>query len=404
MRPAFFDPTSDIGQLQRRSVDISNLPDLSAEHLEIVPIERSETIPSSWYTHSGFHALDRSYVFGQSWQYAGHENRIPDPGDYLTEIIAGNPVIVIRSKEGDVSAFYNVCRHRGGPLAMESCGSATMLQCKYHGWTYKLDGTLRGVPRFDRTDLFDKKAFGLIPIAVQSWQGLLFVHLNEEILTPLDNLLTGIPERIVPMRLDSKKYHGRTSYEVGCNWKVYVDNYLEGYHIPLVHPDLCDLLDYRAYETETAPFYSLQHSPFKGDEDRYGNEEGDAFYYFVFPNLMLNILPGRLQTNRVSAVSPDRCRVDFDYYYDHLDSDTSKRWIEQDYRFSDQVQAEDIEICEFVHRGLASEAYDRGRFSVDAELGVHHFQELLKTAYARSVVDGTGKEPEKLAKRDSAPF
>jgi choline monooxygenase len=356
------------------------IPDFSRDDLAIVPVERAETIPSAWYIDPAFEAWDRQAVFARSWQYAGHLSQLDRPGAYLTADVAGSSVVVLRDAEGGLRAFYNVCRHRGGPLAMDHCGQTTMLQCKYHGWTYRLDGSLRGVPRFNRVDLFDKRQYGLTPVHVDVYEGLVFVHAGEAD-NPLDRVLVGIAERIAPMDLASLRFARRVRYDVACNWKAYIDNYLEGYHLPYVHPELCDVLDVARYETERHAHYSLQYSPLSADDTRYGTAADSAYYYFVFPNIMLNILPGRLQMNAVLPNGPERCTVVFDYFYANVEGPESTARIEADMAFSDRVQQEDIEICEWVQRGLRSPAYDRGRFSVECEQGVHHFQSQLKAAY-----------------------
>jgi choline monooxygenase len=364
---------------------LPRLPDLTPDALEIRPLAQAETIPSSWYTDARFVPFERDAIFGRTWQYVGHRAQLPEAGAYVTDFVAGNPLLLVRDADGAVRAFYNVCRHRGGPLAMDERGCATMLQCKYHGWTYRLDGSLRGVPRFDRTELFDKRDYGLRPVPLEEWEGLLFVNLDGAG-PSLAEVLDGIAERIAPLRLDGLQFHGRVAYDVGCNWKAYVDNFLEGYHIPLVHPELVKVLDYRAYLTETHSWYSLQHSPLRDRDgaNPYG-ADGDAFYYFVFPNTMLNVLPGRLQVNRVAPVAADRCRVVFDYYYEDVASEEAQARIAADLAFSDDVQREDIAICEHVQRGLQSRGYDRGRFSVECEAGVHHFQGLLKAAFREAL-------------------
>jgi choline monooxygenase len=168
---------------------------------------------------------------------------------------------------------------------------------------------------------------------------------------------------------------------VHANWKVYVDNYLEGYHVPYVHPELYTLYDYEGYVTEVHDWYSVQVGPLTGDRNVYTAGGGDALYYQIFPNLMLNVVPGRLQLNVVIPVAPDRCKVIFRYYYDDVTSPAAAQRIEADVAFSDKVQQEDAEICERVQRGLSSRAYDKGRFSVRFEEGVYHFQKLLKAAY-----------------------
>lgn len=345
-----------------------------------LPIERAETIPSAWYTERAFWERDVQHVISPSWQFVGHEAELPHPGDYLRAEIAGQPLVLVRDRSGELRAFYNVCKHRGGPLVTQDRGNLRMLQCQYHGWTYQLDGALRGVPKMDRCELFDRSAFALSPIALAQWQGLVFVAIDPPQNT-LDVHLGGIADRIAPQSPSRLRPHSRIWYDVACNWKVYVDNYLEGYHLPLVHPELCTVLDVKGYETETFPTYSLQYSPLRDGDGLYG--EGQAFYYFVFPNLMLNILPGRMQVNRVDPIAPDSCRVLFAYYYEDVTSPEAQKKIAEDQAFSDRVQQEDIDICEHVQKGLASRAYDRGRFSPDEEQGVHHFQTLLTRAYAK---------------------
>ena len=358
------------------------LPDFTNDILKTEPIERSETIPSTWYTDPSVLEFENEYVFSEFWQYAGHSAQVKEPGDYFLTTAADNPVIVVRDKEGTLRAFYNVCRHRGGPLATKN-GNCKVFQCQYHGWTYLLDGSLRGVPDFDRVELFDKKDFGLIPIHVDVWEGLIFVNLSETP-PPLQTFFEGITQRIAPIRLSEKKFYKRITYDVQCNWKVYMDNYLEGYHLPFVHPELCKMLDYTQYVTEAFPHYSLQYSPFTDQENVYGSNDGQAFYYSVFPNFMLNILPGRLQTNAVIPLTHRTTRVIFDYFYDDISSEKSIQMAEEDIRYSDLIQAEDMEICEHVQKGLSSKAYHRGRFSVKRELGVYHFQSLLKKAFRES--------------------
>lgn len=365
---------------------IHNLPDITAADLEQLPLARSETIPSTWYTHPAFDALDKQHLLANAWQCIGHLSQLEQPGAYIAATVAENPVVVMRGSDGVLRGFFNVCRHRGGPLVTDERGTCGIFQCKYHGWTYLLDGSLRGVPKFDRTELFDKKDYGLIPVPVETWEGLVVASVGEP-RVPFAAVTGGIRERIHPVGLSAKRFARRVVYTVRCNWKVYVDNYLEGYHLPLVHPELCNLLDYRQYVTETHERYSLQFSPLAASDNLYGSGGGEAFYYFIFPNIMLNILPGRLQTNLVVPLDHRSCRVIFDYYYDDVTSPQALAMIENDFAYSDRVQQEDIGICEHVQRGLESRAYHRGRFSVDMENGVHHFQCLLKEAY-RDIITG----------------
>ncbi len=179
----------------------------------------------------------------------------------------------------------------------------------------------------------------------------------------------------------------KVDYEVACNWKVYVDNYLEGYHIPIVHPELFKEIDYRAYSVETEAYHSKQHAPIrsKSEESLYRrglpeDKEPEALYYWVFPNLMLNLYPDNLQTNIILPLGPEKTLTRFEWYVLEPNSPGVAEEFARSFAFSDQVQQEDIAICESVHRGLRSRTYDRGRYSVLRENGVHHFHELLTRA------------------------
>lgn len=358
---------------------MTQFPDyIQPDDLNIVPIARSETIPSSWYTDPRQLWIENKAIFSKEWQLVGHECQFSEPGTSTCLTIAGNPIIVLKTETGDLRAYFNVCKHRGGPLAVKQ-GTKSMLQCQYHGWTYSSDGSLRGVPHFNYVELFDKKDFGLRPVRLETWQGLVFVNLDKHAAS-LSSKMEGISERIDPIDITKMQYHTRTVDVINCNWKVYADNFLEGYHIPIVHPELAKLLDYSQYVTETSENYSLQYSPFVNNDgdNPYQAENGEAFYYFLFPNIMLNILPGRLQTNIIEPVGHDKCRVIFDFYYTDPQKALESGLIESDMNYSAEIQREDIEICEQVQLGLASDAYDKGRFSVERELGVWHFQSLIK--------------------------
>lgn len=342
------------------------------------PIERAHTLPSSFYTDTEWHHIDIEYVLKPRWQYAGHRSQLQRSGDVVTTEILGQPIILVRDGD-ELRAFYNVCKHRGGPIATQN-ENCKMLQCKYHGWTYKLDGSLRGVPKFKYAELFDKKDYGLTPVSLNEWEGLLFVCLGTES-DPLEKAFQGIAEAISPIQLADFQFHSRVSYPIACNWKVYADNFLEGYHIPHVHPELCNLLDMDAYKTIVDGWQILQDSPLKDKESIYSGGDEKAWYYFVYPNTMLNILPGRLQINQIMPVDSGHCMVYFDYYYTTETLIKNPDISKMDLEYSENVQAEDIGICEHVQRGLASEAYQTGRFSVETELGPYHFQELLKADY-----------------------
>jgi choline monooxygenase len=342
--------------------------------LRILPLERASALAARFYAEPAVLELEREQVFARSWQLAAHAAELTAAGDHVVRAVAGVPLLIVRGADGILRAFHNVCRHRAGPLATENGRGATTLRCRYHGWTYTLDGRLRAAPEMDDAADFDTGAIALAAAAVREWQGLVFVAVSDD-LPAFEGVFGGIAERIAPVELGAMVFHRRVEYEIGCNWKVYVDNYLEGYHLPHVHPGLSKVLDYRAYSTELAEWWSLQHSPLRDAGDIYGN--GSAWYFFVYPNLMLNIMPDRLQTNVVISLGLDRCRVVFDYFYSAGGAGLS----EADQGFSDEIQLEDIAICERVQQGLTSRSYVPGRLSPKRESGVWHFQNLLRRAY-----------------------
>jgi choline monooxygenase len=332
----------------------------------------------AYYVDPHWLTFEQQHLFRGSWQFVAQIDDLAATGDHVVAEVAGQPLIIVRQEDGGVRAFHNVCRHRAGPLAICDGRGATRLRCMYHGWQYGLDGQLLTAPEMGEADGFDKNAIRLPEVAVQIWEGLVFVALDAEAAPPLDTVMAGIAERILPNDLATLKFHKHDVYTVACNWKVYVDNYLEGYHLPYVHPALTQTVDYAQYTSELADHYSLQVSPITNPEGPYG--AGTAYYYFIFPNLMLNIVPGRLQLNRVIPTGIDSCTVDFLYYF--ADDPAVIARAADDLAFTDIIQSEDAGICEHVQRGLTSGSYAPGRLSPRREAGVWHFQNLLRKAYA----------------------
>ncbi|MBL8299045.1 MAG: aromatic ring-hydroxylating dioxygenase subunit alpha [Rhodanobacteraceae bacterium] len=341
------------------------------------PLLSASALPAPFYTDADATAQERSRVFVPGWQLVTSAQQLAESGDHVVDEIAGVPVLLVRGDDGELRGFHNVCRHRAGPLAWCSGRGARVLRCRYHGWTYALDGRLRGAAEMDSAQDFDTANVHLPAVAVGVWQGLVFASLAPAM--ALDDLLAGIAARLAGHDLAALVFSHRDSYEIACNWKVYVDNYLEGYHVPHIHPELNRLLDYRSYRTEVADWHSLQWSPLENSGNFYGS--GDALYYFVWPNTMLNVLPGRLQTNRVVPLAADRCRVDFDYYYPARVDAAEQERRRQDRQFSDAVQKEDVDICLAVQKRLASGSYLAGRLCPRRESGVHLFHELLRRAW-----------------------
>jgi choline monooxygenase len=355
----------------RRELEAFN-PDL--------PLERARTIPSRWYHDPDIASLERRAVFGNSWQMVGRADSVAEPGSFLTADIAGEPILVLRDQEGTLRAFFNVCRHRAAPLLTQPCGQVSKLRCRYHGWTYDLAGRLRGAPEFDGVENFCREKEGLLPVAVGTWGSLVWVHTGEDP-PPLEQFLAPLIDRQVEGWMRRLRWVERRDYLVNCNWKVFVDNYLDGgYHINTVHPGLAGVLEYSAYHSVILGETSVQISPLRqqADSDLEGVRSGpETQYWWVFPNAMINLYQDVMDTNLVLPLAPDRCRVIFDFYFARTDGPEAQQFIKAGIEVGHQIQVEDMGICEEVQRGLQSRSFHTGRFSVRREGPGYHFHQLL---------------------------
>ena len=358
---------------------------MSATDLDFPFEERlpaAETLPSRFYTEARFLDLERERVFGRTWQFVGREDRIASPGQYFTAEVAGEPLLIARGTDGRLRALSNVCRHRAGPVASGD-GSCQAFRCGYHGWSYSLDGQLLNAPEFEGVEGFRVGDEALPEFRLESWLGLLFVNLDDSS-APLEGALEDLPARLASRGLEAMRPAGRKDWTVECNWKVYVDNYLEGYHIPIVHPSLMKELDYARYATETHRSYSLQHSPIResgpGRLKRLA-QEAEALYFWIYPNLMLNVYPDNFSTNLILPLGHERTLTVFEWFCRNPEEPQVAEAMRRAIEFSDEIQLQDIAICEAVQKGLKSRTYDRGRYSARRENGVHHFHRLLAAAY-----------------------
>lgn len=341
-------------------------------------LEYAHTLPSNFYTNPAFLEQEQEKIFSCTWQLVGKVDQVSSPGDYFTTTVANEPVVVVCGKDFKIRSFSNVCRHRAGPVASGQ-GNSRFFQCLYHAWTYGIDGKLLGTPEFSGVECFSREENGLPEFETAIWGNLIFVNLSKDSPT-LADFLGDIPTRIACHDIQSMSFAARKDWYVDCNWKVYVDNYLEGYHIPTVHPNLNKELDYSEYITDTGRYYSVQYSPVRNREgSRIGGKGNNrqAQYFWLFPNLMINVYPDNFSTNLIIPISPTRTLTIFEWYFLNPDQEEVQRAIKQTIEFSDEIQIEDIAICEAVQKGLKSKTYDRGRYSVKRENGVHHFHTLL---------------------------
>jgi choline monooxygenase len=344
------------------------------------PLSQAFTIPAAWYTDPRIAELERLNVFSKTWQLVARTDQVKSAGQFISTTVAGEPIVVVRGNDGVLRAFYNVCRHHAAAVVTQPCGQASILRCPYHGWNYGLDGSLKGMPEFDGVENFDRAQNGLVPIRVETWECFVFVNLDDQAQSLKDFLGSLVP-RIAPLGISQLHYFDRRTYDIHCNWKVFVDNYLDGgYHVPHLHKGLNSVLDYKHYTIENEDRYCLQSSPMvASDEDAAtgSTRKGDrAWYFWQHPNLMINCYAGYMDTNLVIPVDEDHCHVIFDFYFADV-TETSREYNEQSVNVGNRVQEEDLGICEDVQRGLKSRAYRAGRLSVRREAGEHLFHKLL---------------------------
>ena len=339
-----------------------------------LPLERARTIPASWYTDPELAQLERERVFRNCWLVVGRVDQVQQVGSFFTADVAGIPILAARDSDGTLRAFLNVCRHRAAPLLTEPSGHVTKFRCPYHGWTYDLTGKLRGTPEFDGVEEFRREDNGLVDVQVQIWGPLVAVHLGRPEMSFAD-FIRPLPDRIEP-GVQGLEFVERREYELECNWKVFVDNYLDGgYHVNTVHPALADMIDYSQYRTDVFASTSVQSSPLTTAAGAV--RTGRAQYWFAFPNFMLNLYDGVMDTNAVLPLGPNRCRVIFDFYFAKTGPASDAKFRAESIAVADRVQQEDAGICQEVQRGLASGAFDTGRFSVKREAAGYHFHHLL---------------------------
>jgi len=348
---------------------------LAAPHPEVA-LARTPSAP--FYVAPEQLARERATVFRRSWQYVGHTAQLARSGDYFTTRSTDEPLVFVND-DGVIRGFFNVCRHRAGPLAL-GCGNAARLVCRYHGWTYSLQGQLLRAPEMESAPQFEPAKIHLQPVAVETVGPMIFAALDAS--TPsFESFHPGLIDECAPYQLARLRHVMTRDYPVAANWKLYVDNFLEGYHLPQLHPALSREIDYKSYVTELATHRVLQHAPVRAATGSlYTPAPGEpaARYYWLFPNLMLSFYERQLQVNVVAPEGADRTVVRFDWFAldagpRHGELERFRRLVE----FSDVVQAEDAGMCQVLQGNAQSSAYRPGPYCPAHEAGVHLFHRLM---------------------------
>lgn len=355
---------------------------------------KSLSLKADAYTKQDWFNADRAAILGRSWQWVCHVEKLRAPGAYMTLEVAGQPIAVVRDREGVLRAFYNVCKHRAHEL-LRGEGSTTRIMCPYHAWVYKLDGQLVRAPETDHLEAFDTKGICLDAIRVEEFAGFVFVNLDPEA-APLaeqsGNLETEI--RHWAPDVDQLTFGHRLTYEINSNWKNVVDNFLECYHCPTAHKDFCELVDMDTYKVTTYDMYSSHMADAgKGNNSAYDVSNATVrthAVWWLWPTTCLMRYPGRssMIVLNIIPMGPDKTLETYDFFLETPEPDE----MEKDaIRYLDEVlQVEDINLVESVQRGMNTPAFTQGRIVNDpsgsgkSEHAVHHFHGLVLDAYARA--------------------
>ncbi|MGH2449833.1 MAG: aromatic ring-hydroxylating oxygenase subunit alpha [Candidatus Limnocylindria bacterium] len=347
------------------------------------------TLPADWYADPAVLRREQERIFGRAWQYAGRLDLVPAPGDFFTCFAGHVPVVVVRDRSGELRGFVNVCRHRGH-LVADGAGHRETLQCRYHAWTYDLDGSLRAAPRSEREPDFDAAELSLLPVRVESWGPLVFVNPDPEggrLADALGELPTLVAES--DLDLDRLRFRERVDWEVKANWKIAVENYLECYHCPVAHPGFSKVIDVDpdAYLLRQDGLVSSQFGTPRESASADGSkapydprgEVKRAQYHLLWPNSTLNIEagPGNLSADVTLPTATDRSLGFTEYFfYEDVPDETARAIMD----FANQVGLEDNALVESVQRGLASGMVPQGRLLLSSEHLIQHFQRLVADA------------------------
>jgi len=370
----------------------NNLTSTSSDQIFSEDPAKSFTLPARYYLREDIYQREQESIFFRSWWYAGHISQLPNSGNYLTASLADQNIFVVRDRNNELRAFYNVCQHRGHEL-LNGAGHTNIIVCPYHAWSYDLDGSLVGARNTAKMAGFAKCDFSLKPIRVEVFCGLVFINLDTSA-APLAEQASSLESEIRSYcpEVDQLAFAQRDTYQAACNWKVMIDNFLECYHCHTAHRDFVDLVDMESYRSETKGIYSshISNAAKSTDNSAYQFKKGDVDFgyagWFLWPNLTIWAYPGEPNISVLQMVpNGSGNTIEYQDWFVPGGKPTSQLLDAMNYQ-KDILQPEDISLCESVQRGLKSKGYNQGRFVVDAdrselsEHAVHHFQHMVAKA------------------------
>jgi Rieske 2Fe-2S family protein len=344
----------------------------------------SKTLPALYYTDPDFFRLELERVHLDMWLYAGRTEEIAAPGDYVVREIGPESVIILRDDRGELRSFHNVCRHRGTRLCKQQGGHFPgIIQCPYHAWTYGLDGTLSKAPHMDKVQGFREQDYPLHPVAVDTWDGHLFINLSKKP-PPLSEHLLDLPGRFRPWAMEELRRVHRKVYSLNCNWKLIIQNYSECIHCPVIHPLLNKHSHYMSGENSTPrPTYlggrmDLREgvktltmdgqSPWAPLPGLNETQRRQVIYYAILPNMLLNLHPDYMLTFTLWPKACDRTDVICEWYFHSNEMDKPGFDPSSAIEFWDLTNQQDWQVSDQAQLGISSGAYEPGPYSNREEL------------------------------------
>jgi choline monooxygenase len=346
-------------------------------------ITTAKTLDSSFYTDQANFDLARERIFARSWQWIGNLDDVkPSATVSPREILPGllnEPIMLVRDNQDQLRCLSNVCTHRGNILVTKACASKN-IRCGYHGRRFDLSGKMVSMPEFEEAKNFPSETDHLPQVPFSSWRNQGFASINPA--ASLDDFFAEVSQRLSWMPIDTFIHDPARDQDfvLNAHWALYIENYLEGLHIPFVHAGLNAVLDYNNYTSEIGRYANLQLAIAKEGESTFVIPEGSpdhgkqvaAYYWWIFPNLMLNFYPWGLSLNHIKPEGLDKTRISFrTFIWDASKLDTGAG------SSLDRVEMEDEAVVQTVQRGVRSRFYQHGRYSPTKERGTHHFHQLI---------------------------
>lgn len=350
------------------------------------------TLPGRYYYDPEIYDLEQERIFSQMWVCVGRVEAFPVAGSYKTVTIGHESIIVVRNREGMLQAFLNVCRHRGARLCIEAVGQLKgSIQCHYHAWTYGLNGQLIGAPNVLNYEQFDRRLFGLLPVALEIWEGFIWLNLADDP-SPIAGQVTapvmerfGSYEPFSRFGLENLQIGKTITYDVKANWKLVLENFMECYHCGPMHPELCHLLPgFRSGKTymdgdaatlsEDVEAFTITGKASRAPLPGLLPEDRRRYYGIVImPNMLLNLLDDHVVIHTLFPLEPGRTTVICDWLFDPVVMSRPDFDPMDAVEIFDIVNLQDWEVCEWTQLSMRSKAYRSGGIYVPAE---RHIREL----------------------------